>query len=224
MIILLYSHFCLLLFFKIFSFQLFILRVEAELQASSCNNLTHNLQLIDSLKKQVSCLFGGCTVKAIPFPHEKEQHEHSQDAIFKPRKVSNQVLTDVKYKGDWMKRPISDNEVAWLAKLLVGLSGWLNENLGLNQAENSDGSSKWPYLEVASGVENVSGSSETIRMMLCAIGSWFLALGATVVRLMRKHGLRVNLRILASKKIVLFFIMSVLFRILKIAFGLFHRV
>ncbi|KAG8662286.1 uncharacterized protein LOC110629639 isoform X2 [Manihot esculenta] len=173
---------------------------------------------------QVSYLFGGCTVKAIPFPLEKEQHEHSQDAIFNPRKVGNQVLTDVKYKGDWMKRPISDNEVAWLAKLLVGLSGWLNENLGLNQAENSDGSSKWPYLEVASGVENVSGSSETIRMMLCAIGSWFLALGATVVRLMRKHGLRINLRILASKKIVLFFIMSVLFRILKNAFGLFHRV
>ncbi|KAJ9173362.1 hypothetical protein P3X46_016507 [Hevea brasiliensis] len=198
--------------------QLFILRVEAELQTSSSDNLAYNLQLIDSLKAQVSCLFGGYTVKPISFPLETKQHEHLRDEIFKPRRVGNQALADVKYKGDWMKRPISDDEVAWLAKLLVWLSGWLNENLGLNQAGNSDGGSKWSYVEVSSGKENVCGPSETMKMVLCAIGSWFVTLGATTVGLMRKHGLRINLRILASKKIVLFLLMSALFSISKKVF------
>ncbi|KAJ9147688.1 hypothetical protein P3X46_029818 [Hevea brasiliensis] len=204
--------------------QLFILRAEAELQANFSDNIAHNLQLIDSLKAQVSCLFGGCTVKPISFTPQKKQREQLRDEIFKPRRVGNQALADVKYKGDWMKRPISDDEVAWLAKLLVWLSSWLNKNLGLNQAQNSDRGPKWSYVEVSSEVESVCGPSETMKMVLCAIGSWFIALGATTVRLMRKHGLRINLRILASKKIVMVLFMSALFSISRKAFGLFHRV
>ncbi|KDP39898.1 hypothetical protein JCGZ_03429 [Jatropha curcas] len=204
--------------------QLFILRAEAELQANSGDNIGHNLQLIDSLKAHVSCLFGGYTVKPISFTPETKQGEQLRDEIFKPRRVGNQALTDVKYKGDWMKRPISDDEVGWLAKLLVYFSSWLNENLGLNRSESSDLSREWSYVEVSSEVESVCGPAETTKMVLCGIACWFLELGATVVRLMRKHGLRVNLRMLASKKIVMVLLLSIIFSLLKKAFGLFQRV
>uniref|UniRef100_A0A2C9WD28 Sphingomyelin phosphodiesterase 4 n=1 Tax=Manihot esculenta TaxID=3983 RepID=A0A2C9WD28_MANES len=199
--------------------QLFILRAEAELQANSGDNLAHNLQLVDSLKAQVSCLFGGYTVKPISFTPETKQPEQSRDEIFKPRRVANRALADVKYRGDRMKRPISDDEVAWLANLLVWLSIWLNENLGLNQEDNNDGGPKWSYVEVSSEVENVCGPSESMKMMFFAISSWFLALCGSAVRLMRKHGVRINLRILASKKVVMVLFMSALFSVLKKAFG-----
>lgn len=204
--------------------QLFILRAEAELQAISGDNLVRNLQHIDSLKVHMSCLFGGHTVKPVSFTPETKQHLQSRDEIFKPRRVGNQALADVKYKGDWMKRPISDDEVAWLAKVLVWLSSWLNESLGLNQTESCNVDPKWSYVEVSTDVGNVCGPTETMKMVLCAIGSWFLMLGGTVVRLMRKHGLRVNLRMLASKKMVLVLLIYALFSILKKTFCLFHKV
>lgn len=198
--------------------QLFILRAEAELQANSGDNLACNLQCIDSLKLQVSCFFGGHTVKQISFTPEVK-HVQSRDEIFKPRRVFNHSSHNVKYKGDWMKRPISDDEVAWLAKFLVWLSSWLNENLGLYQAERSNVDPKLSYVEPPSDAGNVCGSTEIMKMTLCAVCSWFLMSGAMVVRLMRKHGARVNLRMLASKKIVMVLLACSVFRILKRVFG-----
>lgn len=198
--------------------QLFILRAEAELQANSGDSLACNLQCIDSLKLQVSCFFGGHAVKRISFTPEVK-HVQSRDEIFKPRRVFNHASHNVKYKGDWMKRPISDDEVAWLAKFLVWLSSWLNENLGLHQAERSDVDPKLSYVEPPSDAGNVCGSTEIMKMTLCAVCSWFLMSGAMVVRLMRKHGARVNLRMLASKKIVMVLLACSVFRILKRVFG-----
>ncbi|CAK7356341.1 unnamed protein product [Dovyalis caffra] len=200
--------------------QLFILRAEAELLANSGDNFAHNLQCIDSLKLQLSCLFGDHTVKQISFTPEVK-HEPLRDEIFKPRRVFNHELHDVKYKGDWMKRPISDDEVAWLAKFLVWLSSWLNENLGLGlyQAEGNNVDPKLSFVELPSDAGNVCGSTETMKMALCAVCSWFLMLGATVMRLMRKHGVRVNLRMLASKKIVVVLLVCAVFSMLKIVVG-----
>lgn len=198
--------------------QLFILRAEAELQANSGDSLACNLQCIDSLKLQVSCFFGGHAVKRISFTPEVK-HVQSRDEIFKPRRVFNHASHNVNYKGDWMKRPISDDEVAWLAKFLVWLSSWLNENLGLHQAERSDVDPKLSYVEPPSDAGNVCGSTEIMKMTLCAVCSWFLMSGAMVVRLMRKHGARVNLRMLASKKIVMVLLACFVFRILKRVFG-----
>ncbi|KAF3943498.1 hypothetical protein CMV_029953 [Castanea mollissima] len=201
--------------------QLFILRAEAELQAISGDNLANNLKCLDSLKAQVSCLFGGHTVRTLSFSPEPKQNSQSRDDIFKPRRVGNHASLEIKYRGDWMKRPISDDEVAWLAKLLVRFSAWLNESLGLNQAESSPA---WSYVEVSTDVANVCGPTETMRAVLCAISSWLLTLAAVVVRLMKSHGLRVNLRMLASKKVVMFLLLSAVFSVVKKAFGLFHSV
>ncbi|KAJ6714963.1 ALTERED INHERITANCE OF MITOCHONDRIA PROTEIN 24 MITOCHONDRIAL [Salix viminalis] len=198
--------------------QLFILRAEAELQANSGDNLARNLQCIDSLKLQISCFFGGHTVKQISFMPEVK-HEQSRDEIFKPRRVFNHASYDVKYKGDWMKRPISDNEVAWLAKFLVWLSIWLNENLGLHQAERSNVDPKMSYVEPPTDAGNVCGPTEIMKITFCALCSWFLMSGAMVVRVMRKHGVRVNLRMLASKKIVMVLLACSVFSVLRRVLG-----
>lgn len=190
--------------------QLFILRAEAELQAISGDNLTENLQCVDSLKAQVACLFGSDAVKKLLFSPEAKQPAQPRDEIFKPRKVGNYALADIKYKGDWMKRPISDDEVAWLAKLLVQFSCWLNEILGLNQAESSQVGSTHSYV-----VKVPSSDVLGIKAILGAIGSWILMLGVEVVRLIKKCGLRVNLRVLASKKVVMVVLLVVVYSVCK---------
>ncbi|CAL1401584.1 unnamed protein product [Linum trigynum] len=196
--------------------QLFILRAESELQANSGVNYSQNLELIDSLKEQVSCLFGCYGVRSISFtPEKKQPAEQMRDEIFTPRKAGSYTFADVKYKGDWMKRPVSADEVAWLANWFVCLSCWLNETLGLDRAENGDASSKWSYVEVSSNAANIDGPTETMKTVLRAICSWLLMLVATVVGFMRKHGVRVNLRPLASKKVVTVLLLSALFSVVK---------
>ncbi|PSR91593.1 Sphingomyelin phosphodiesterase [Actinidia chinensis var. chinensis] len=182
--------------------QLFVLRAEFELQAISGDNLAGNLQCLDSLKSGVCCLFGGPIDKPVSTTPEGRQHQESRIEIFKPRRVGNGTPPDIKYKGDWMKRPISNDEVAWLAKLLVRLSGWLNQSLGLNQGENGRVGPAWSYVEVSGDASYVSGPSKTMKVLLCSVGTWFITSCGAVVRFMKKHGLRVNLRILASKKVV----------------------
>lgn len=201
------------------------MRAEAELQAISGDNLAQNLQCIDSLKAQVSCFFGGHAIKPIAFSLEPEQQPPSRDEIFKPKRVGHHALADIKYKGDWMKRPISDDEIAWLAKLLIWLSVWLNETLGLNQPkESSVVRSKWSYVEVSGDdAGNVYGPVETMKAVLYAIGIWLRVLGTAMVNLMRKHGVRVNLRMFASKKIIMVLFLLSVFILLKKTFGQFQR-
>ncbi|KAK4262581.1 hypothetical protein QN277_028126 [Acacia crassicarpa] len=195
--------------------QLFILRAEAELQAMSGDNLVPSLQCIDSLKARVGFLFDGQIMKSSSTAPEPRQYQQSHDEIFKPRRAGKHAFTDFQYKGDWMKRPVSNNEIAWLAKLLVRLSAWLNDSLGLNQAESSQVDSAWSYVEVSPDVTHVCGPSEPLKVFFSAVGSWLLFLGGASLGLMRKYGLRVNLRILASKKVVMVLILYAVFSILK---------
>lgn len=200
--------------------QLFILRAEAELQTLSGDNLAQNLQHIDSLKAQLSQLFGGNFFKPVSVTPEVQEQRSSRDGIFKPRRVVHNAFADIRYKGDWMKRPVSDNEIAWLANVLVWLSGWLNKALRLNYVESGAAGATWPFVKVTGDIADVCGPVNTMKVLLCAAGSWLLMLGGEVAGLMRKHGLRVNLRILASKKIVTVFIVCGLFILLKKAVGI----
>lgn len=195
-------------------FQLFILRAESELQATSA---AQGNNLIDSLKAQVSCLYGGSSIKPIPISPELSQNVHFRDDIFKPRRVGNKAIADIKYKGDWMNRPISNDEIAWLAKLLIRLSAKLNDRLGLNQPERSTMEpKKWPPL--VDLPVNECGPTEAMKAVWYVIYSWIVTLGTMIVSLMRKHGVRVNLRVLASKKVVTVLLVSVVFSLVKKAF------
>ncbi|XP_042511869.1 uncharacterized protein LOC122086991 [Macadamia integrifolia] len=200
--------------------QLLVLRAESEIQAISGDNVSRNLQTLDSLKIRMCCLFGGTVGSTTPVTPEVKQVQHTRDEIFKPRRVGNQALADVKYKGDWMKRPVSGGEVAWLARLLVSLSDWLNEVLGLTQAESSDEWPSWPNVDFSvDEFGKVGGLKEALRMVLLSVGSCLLVLALGIVKFMKLHGLRVNLRVLASKKIIMVLLLSALFGALKKACG-----
>ncbi|KAK7251777.1 hypothetical protein RIF29_35288 [Crotalaria pallida] len=204
--------------------QLFIMRAEAELQAISGDKITPSLQCINSLKAKLGCLFDGQTIRSSSPSSDQMQHPQSRDEIFKPRRgAGNHAYLNVKYKGDWMRRPISNDEIAWLAKVLIRLSDWLNESLKLNQAETTHQvSSKCSYVEVSTDVAHICGPSETLKVIFCTISSWFLFLGAASLGFLRKYGLRVNLRILASKKIIMVLVFYAVFSILKKLIRAFH--
>lgn len=195
--------------------QLLALRAESELQFT-CENFANNLQLVSFLKSRMGYLFGGNIIRCSSIPEGKKS-ENSQHEIFRPRTAGNRPTTDIRYKGDWMKRPISNDEVAWLANLLVKLSGWLNKILGLCPLESSHvGPATWSYVEVSGGTgANVYGPKDTMRLVLGAACSWFITLGREAMKFMREHGMRVNLRMLASKKVVTVVLLVIAFSALK---------
>ncbi|XP_076939201.1 uncharacterized protein LOC143607744 [Bidens hawaiensis] len=204
--------------------QLLALRAESELQVISHENLANNLQLLSSLKARMGCLFGGNIITSSPIHAASKQPETSQHEIFRPRTAGNRPTTDIRYKGDWMKRPISKDEVAWLANVLVKLSGWLNSILRLDCRENGHvGPATWSYVDVSGDASaNVDGTKDTLRLLMHAVCCWVKMIGREAVKLMRQHGVRVNLRILASKKIMTVVVIAVGLSILRRMFSRSH--
>ncbi|CAN6802450.1 unnamed protein product [Brassica oleracea var. botrytis] len=196
--------------------QLFILRAEAELQAVPEKNLSEALKCVDSLKQVVSNFFGGHVIKPIAFSLEMDHPQKNRDELFKPRGARNQMASSAKYKGDWMTRPVSEDEVAWVAKLLINISIWLNERLGLNQPvinnDKKENSESVSYVDVSEvDARNVAGAGDAGRMMVRGV----VMVCGSVLQLMRKYGVRVNLRVMASKKFLTLLFLYVVFVVLK---------
>ncbi|KZV45958.1 hypothetical protein F511_10648 [Dorcoceras hygrometricum] len=198
--------------------QLFVLRAESELQSVSGNNVVQSLQNLDSLKAQVNQLFGGPITKSSSGTLESRHCHQSCHEIFKPRVSGNQLGDDIRYKGDSMERPISDDEIAWLAKLLVNLSNWMNFCFGLNQVPVIEGGHGWSYVEVPSGLTSVDGPKETVKVVSFSLLSWITWLGESLVQFMRNHHYRINLRVLASKKVAVMVLIFAVFNLLKKTF------
>ncbi|KAI4303267.1 hypothetical protein MLD38_038917 [Melastoma candidum] len=197
-------------------FQLFVVRAEAELGAVPVNSLAN---IMDMLRDKVSLLFGGEILKCPSAVAEVDEPCQLRDGIFKPRRVGHNAFHGVKFKGDWMKRPVSEDEVAWLVKLLVQLSSWLNKAVGLHNAEaRKEGDSPWPYIIVSGNISEVSGPLNMMKVVGCAVVSWLLTVAAAVAKLMRERGIRVNLRILASKRIVSIFLCLFVYFIMRRVF------
>ncbi|CDY59300.1 BnaA06g40050D [Brassica napus] len=196
--------------------QLFILRAEAELQAVPEKNLSEALKCVDSLNQVVSNFFGGHVIKPIAFSLEMDHPQKNRDELFKPRGARNQMASSVKYKGDWMTRPVSEDEVAWMAKLLINISIWLNERLALNQPvtnnDKKENSESVSYVDVSEvDARNVAGAGDAGRMILRGV----VMVCSSVLQLMRKYGVRVNLRVMASKKFLTLLFLYVVFVVLK---------
>lgn len=115
----------------------------------------------------------------------------------------------MKYKASFVP---NQDEIACLASLLVKLSGQLNEMLGLDRNQGGVG---WSYLEVQGDVYGAKGTLKVVLSSLLSWVGWLLECG---LQLMRRFGLRVNLRMLASKRIVLMVFVIVAFYVLKKAF------
>ncbi|KAG2261782.1 hypothetical protein Bca52824_068861 [Brassica carinata] len=182
-------------------FPLYSFCAEAELQTVPEKSLSEALKCVDSLKQVVSNFFGGHVIKPIAFSLDLDHPQKTVDELFKPRGARNQMASSVKYKGDRMTRPVSEDEVAWMAKLLINISIWLNERLGLNQPvtnnEKKENSESVSYVDVSEvDARNVAGPGDAGRMMLRGV----VMVCGSVLQLMRKYGVRVNLRVMASKK------------------------
>ncbi|XP_047332152.1 uncharacterized protein LOC124935772 [Impatiens glandulifera] len=199
--------------------QLFIMRAELELQAISGNNLTANLQSLNSVKAKLVVIFGNSLIEPITPTNtpKPKPNEPSRSEIFKPKqKIGNCFSPDIKYKGDWMNRPVSDDEVAWMAKILVDLSGWMNGILGLN----GNPSPRCQFVDVSEKKNNVvCGAGETMKVMVSSLICCLFGLFGLVGEFMRKHNLRVNLRVLASKKVFTVLVVFGVFCLLRRAFA-----
>lgn len=119
-----------------------------------------------------------------------------------------------------MYRPTSSDEIAWLASILVNISVWLNDKAGLDRVDPNQGATGWSYLEVLSDVKSVHGTKETMKVVFFSFLSWVMWLVEAGVQLLRRNGLRINLRMLASKKIVAVVLVFTLFNLLKRAFAM----
>ncbi|KAG0458945.1 hypothetical protein HPP92_022073 [Vanilla planifolia] len=189
--------------------QLFVLRAEHEIQSMPIAN-THSLHALQSIKSHMNHLFGG---GIIPLPHSQtstsQPDMNGRGEVFKPKHpgFGERTWDDIRYKGEWMRRPISDTEVAWLARLLVRLSDWLNEVLGLDRVGTSEPSGL-TYVELPCADSGfVGGAKEAAVMLITLIVAWLGMFGHSVTSFMRGRGMRINLRIFASKKLVLVLVM-----------------
>lgn len=200
--------------------QLFVLRAEHEIQLIS-GDVSHYFQALDSIKSQINTLFGGPIRKSLtPILSEDANDLQYGREVFTPKHpgVGKRTWADVKYKGDWMRRPISDTEVAWLARLLIRLSDWLNESLGLYRVDDSNSAGP-TFVEVGHDEPGtVGGPKEALYMVLGLIGSWLGLFGHAVIKFMRMHRMRINLRVLASKKFVMVLVLYAVVCVLKKAF------
>ncbi|KAK1273613.1 hypothetical protein QJS04_geneDACA012480 [Acorus gramineus] len=202
--------------------QLLVVRAQHEFQGYTGENATRNLQTLDALKSQMGILFGSTTQRTLFFePEEEIQAQHGRDEVFTPKHpgIGKRTWADTNYKGDWMRRPTSDNEIAWLARLLVRVSDWLNRALGLDRPDS--GTETGPtYIEmVPEKTVNVGGLKEAMWLMFILVWSWLRVAGKGALKFMRKHELRINLRILASKKAVMVLLVCVAALALQKAIG-----
>lgn len=199
--------------------QLFLLRAESELQAIAGDDTAQSSQCLDSLKTQLSKLYGGSILKSKSIVAEPVHSKLTSDEIFCPRNFGNNRGTNVKYISSWMNLHISSDEIAWLAKLLMNLSDWLNENLGLNQVEDNHAGPSWCYVDMSSDAGKVCGPSDAMKIVFYSMAKWLIALGGAGIKFMRKHAMRINLRVLASKKVVAVLLLFVAFCISKRLFA-----
>lgn len=183
------------------------------------DKLAQNFECLDKLKYQLVHLFGNPIMKPVSMS-ETTHCEHRHDEIFKPRSFGHRAVAGFKCKGDWMKRPISNDEIAWLAKLLVKLSAWINESLGLSQDISSHKGPSWSYIELSP--KSMCGTTDMMKAVLWFFLSWLICLSGAGIELMRKYGLRVNFRVLALKKVVMMLLIVCAYFVLKKAFTTSH--
>ncbi|KAM0926238.1 hypothetical protein ACQ4PT_003379 [Festuca glaucescens] len=188
--------------------QLLLIRAELEIQRLP-GDTSSALQSLDLIKSRMKKIFQG----RIEGAHHKNisldesQHQHpGRGEIFTPKHpvLGRSKFCEVKYRGDWMKRPISETEVAWLARILIHVSDWLNDALRLGCDDGADDSSARPtYIKFdRSELATIGGPKDAVRMALVAVCSLLALVGQALLKFMRAHRVKINLRVFASKKLL----------------------
>lgn len=86
-----------------------------------------------------------------------------------------------------------------------------------------DPSPSGSFVEVSSDdTYHISGAKDALWVVLSSVGFWLVLFSHMVVNFMRKHRLRINLRGLASKKVVMIITAYVVFSVWKKVLGMCH--
>ncbi|CAN6296904.1 unnamed protein product [Urochloa humidicola] len=190
--------------------QLLLVRAESEILRLS-GDTQQALQTLDSIKSLMKGVFQGQIERIHGKNSLEELHNQQQQQVrgevFTPKHPSSgkSSWADVKYRGEWMKRPISESEVAWLARILIRLSDWLNDALGLDcgDVDGSPATGSATYIRFDRGELNtVGGAKDAARMALVALCSVIVLVGQALLQFMRSHRVKINLRVFASKKLL----------------------
>jgi len=190
--------------------QLLLIRAESEILRLS-GDAQQALQTLDSIKSKMKRVFQGQIGRIHESTSSLEelhyQHQQARGEVFTPKHPSlgKSSWDDVKYRGEWMKRPISETEVAWLARILIRLSDWLNDALGLDRgdANDSPAAARATYIRFdRSDLNTVGGPKDAARVALVALCSVIVLMGRALLKFMRSHRVKINLRVFASKKLL----------------------
>ncbi|KAL5225925.1 hypothetical protein ABZP36_012564 [Zizania latifolia] len=182
--------------------QLLLLRAEPEIQRLP-GDVMQSLQTVDLIKSQMKKIFHEHIESSQPknLPDVDHSQHHGHGEVFTPKhpRPWKHTLANV----NWMTGPISDSEVAWLSSLLIRFSAWLNETLRLDR-DDSDAILTGPTNIKFDGNElsGVGGPKDAARMVFIGACSLLALVGQSILRFMRTHRIRFNLRILASKKLL----------------------
>nr|CAB3497354.1 unnamed protein product [Digitaria exilis]CAB3502321.1 unnamed protein product [Digitaria exilis] len=190
--------------------QLLLIRAESEILRLS-GDTQQALRTLDCIKSQMKRVFQGQIERTrgnAPLEELHNQQQQVRGEVFTPKHPSlgKRSWADFRYRGEWMKRPISETEVAWLARILIRLSDWLNDALGLDCGNGNDS----PAAAIASTyirfdrseLNTVGGPKDAARMALVAVCSVLVLVGQAVLKFMRSHRVKINLRFFASKKLL----------------------
>ncbi|MCO5564935.1 hypothetical protein L7F22_018605 [Adiantum nelumboides] len=190
--------------------ELFIVQAEGELRAVPPTAYTNCKKALDAIKKAGSIIFTTklepISLIATPVTDVKSSSHSFQACTALPQ----HTWKNVKYKGDWMCRPIESTEFAWLVRLLVQLSDTINRKLDLSQECDL------PALELEDQDNNVTAvSNHGLSMQsspdvvvdvnfakVAALILWCVSNAFSIlVEFVRGRGWRLNLRFLAKKPI-----------------------
>lgn len=210
------------------AFQMLILQSEVEMQFASLETQRTISKALEYLKDAGLKVFDSHLLSSSIALHP--DIDMITPVENESRALGRHTCFDVKYRGDWMRRPIESTEVAWLARLLVKLSDSINNKLDLVRCDDSQEASTSyegnPQMDVfppevrelnvtellktsRNPIVNLSFSDIAKEMRAFLLRCWIVL----CVQL-RRQGLRVNLRFMARKPAVVFLLL-LLFWMLK---------
>uniref|UniRef100_A0ACD5WP53 Uncharacterized protein n=1 Tax=Avena sativa TaxID=4498 RepID=A0ACD5WP53_AVESA len=186
--------------------QLLLIRADLEIQRLPGDS-SQALQSLDLIKSRMKKIFQGRIegTHRDTSPKGLQQEQQGRGEIFTPKHpvLGRSKFSEVKYRGDWMKRPISETEVAWLARILIRLSDRLNDALRLGCDDGDDNPANPTYIKFdRSELTTIGGPKDAARMALVAVCSLLVLVGQALLKFMRAHRVKINLRVFASKKLL----------------------
>jgi hypothetical protein len=214
--------------------QILVLQAEMEIQYAPVERQKEITKALERVKQAGGKIFdlhapNAAAAAAALFQPQPEMSKPRIEAGTRP--LGWHTCFDVRYRGDWMRRPIESTEIAWLARVLVKLSDSINARLGLdgvviepcsdergemilNEGQPNSGDVTLPTPEVkdlnvpklvkTSAYSFAEESRDLLRRC------WVL-----LISCLRRHGYRVNLRFLARKPLLAMLLLLVLCRMIK---------